>query len=277
MKPFSIGASLPAGRSSPRSVASCRRRSSCSGVRWVGVWMLVWTMRSPRPLPRRWVTPERAHGQGLGGLGAGRHDELAFPVEGPQLQRRPECGGRHRQLHLAVQVVAAAGVDRVGTDRHLDVEVAGRTRARADLALAGELDPGARVDTGGDPQLERAPGADPALARALEARVLDDGAEALAGVARPAGHHLAEERALDALDLAAAVADVAGRGAGTRLGPRTTTRPARRRRVDDELLVGAEHRGGEVDVEPNQGVLAALLTGPGTSRTSPPRHRRRRP
>ena len=56
-------------------------------------------------------------------------------------------------------------------DRHLDVEVAGRTGARADLALAGELDPGAGVDTGGDLELERAPGADPALAGALEARV----------------------------------------------------------------------------------------------------------
>ena len=102
-------------------------------------------------------------------------------------------------------------------DDDLDVEVARGAGAGADLALAGQLDAGAGVDAGGDPDLQRAAGADPAVAGALEAGVGDDRAVALAGGARAGGHHLAEERALHLLHLAAAAADVAGAGGGARL------------------------------------------------------------
>ena len=49
-----------------------------------------------------------------------------------------------------MQVVAAPLEDRVRALDDLDVEVAGRAAAGADLALAGELDAGAGVHAGRD-------------------------------------------------------------------------------------------------------------------------------
>ena len=158
-----------------------------------------------------------------------------------------------------MQVVTAAGKGLVRADGDLDVEVAAGTTTRADLALAGQLDPGARVDTGRDAELQRAAGADPSLAGALEAGVADHGAEALAGLARAARHHLAEEGPLDGLHLAPAPADGAGARAGARLGALAVAGAAGDGSVDGELLLGAEHRVTEVDVEPHESVLAALL------------------
>src|SRR5699024_12745496 len=65
--------------------------------------------------------------------------------------------------------------------------------------------------------LQRAAGAQPSLAGALVARADDDLAEALAGGARPAGHHLTEEGALHLLDLALTATGLAGAPAGARL------------------------------------------------------------
>jgi hypothetical protein len=50
-----------------------------------------------------------------------------------------------------VQVVAATLEDGVAVDGDLDVQVAGRARSVADLALTGELDAGAGVDPGRAP------------------------------------------------------------------------------------------------------------------------------
>ena len=109
-----------------------------------------------------------------------------------------------RSLPCRVNVVVPGDVD-------LDVEVAGRAAAGADLALLGELDPGAGVDAGRDLDGEGAPRADPAVAGALAARVGDDRAEAAAGRARAQGADLAEERALHVGDLAGAAAGLARR------------------------------------------------------------------
>ena len=95
-----------------------------------------------------------------------------------------------------------AGEGRVRVDVDLDVEVTGRAAAGADLALLGELDAGAVVDTGGDLDVEGATRADPAVAGALAARVGDDRAEAAAGGARAQRADLAEERPLHHGDLA---------------------------------------------------------------------------
>ena len=56
--------------------------------------------------------------------------------------------------------------DRVAGEVDEDVEVAVGPAANSGLALAGEPDPGAFVDSGGDPDLERALALDPALAAA---------------------------------------------------------------------------------------------------------------
>src|SRR5690606_40324317 len=86
----------------------------------------------------------------------------------------------------------------------LDVQVAGWAATRADLALAGQLDAGARVDARRDLDGQRPPRTDPAVARALTARPRVDRAVPVALRAWPGRHHLAEERPLHLADLALA-------------------------------------------------------------------------
>src|SRR5205085_2886010 len=87
---------------------------------------------------------------------------------------------------------------------------------------AAELDAGAGVDSGRHLEREGSASAHPALTRALQARVGDDRAEALARDTGPAGHDLAQEGALDLLDLPPSVADLAL--AGARAGLRALAR-----------------------------------------------------
>ena len=216
-------------------------------------------MRSPRPVPRRWVTPSPRRVIASPAWVPGRDLELLGPVEGVELECGAQGGRRHRQLDGAVQVVTAALEGAVGPHVDLDVEVAGRSPTLAHLTLAAELDTGAGVDAGGDLDLERAAGPDPSVAGALEAGADEHLAVALAGHAGPGRHDLAEERPLHLLDLAATAADVTGAPRGAGLRAVTVTGGADHRRLDDELLLGAEDRVGEVDVEAHEGVLAAAL------------------
>jgi hypothetical protein len=140
----------------------------------------------------------------------------------------------------------------------LDIQVARRAAAGADLAFAGQLDAGARVDPGRNLEGEGAPGADPTLARALETRVVDRRAVALAGLAGPSRHHLPEEGPLHRLHLAAAVAQDAGRHAGPWLAAVTLAGRASDGGLDGELLLRAEDRVVQVDLDPDEGVLAAV-------------------
>ncbi len=139
----------------------------------------------------------------------------------------------------------------------LDVQVAGRAAAGADLALAGQLDAGAVVDTGRDLDGERTAGAHPAVAGALGARGRHDGAETLALRARPRGHDLAQEGPGDLRHLALAAAHVTGlrRGAGRRALTRTGRTGDGR--VDLEFLGGAERGLLQGDLQADHGVLAA--------------------
>ena len=150
-----------------------------------------------------------------------------------------------------------AGEDRVMGDVDLDVQVAGRAAARADLALAGQLDAVAGVDARRDLDVDRAASPDPAVAGALAARVGDDGAEAAAGRARAHRAHLAEERPLHVADLAAAAAGRAGRGGRARRRAGAAAQRAEHGGVDLELLGDAERRLAELELDPDQRVLAA--------------------
>src|SRR4051812_16397692 len=200
-----------------------------------------------------------AQGRRLAGLGARLDVQLLRAVQRLQGHGRSESGRGHRQPHGGVQVVPAADEGLVRREHDLDVEVAGRPVARADLTLAGELDAGAGVDTGRDLDREVAPRAHASLARALDARVGDHGAVPLAGGARAGGHHRAEERALRGVHLAAAAADVAPPGAGARLGALAVAGGAADGGVDRDLPLAAEDGLGEVDLHPDERVLAAPL------------------
>ena len=120
---------------------------------------------------------------------------IASTVDGGA-QRRVD----HRHGDGAVQVVAVADEDVVGLLVHLDVEVAGRAAARADLALRGQPHPHAVADARRNLHADLPAGPHPAVAAATVARVGDDLADAAADRARPRRHDLAEQRALHSLD-----------------------------------------------------------------------------
>ena len=233
------------------------------------------TTRSPRPVPRRDGTPRPPSTVSVPDWVPGGIGEAARPSR----RRTPPRRRPPRAWAASIVVPSAAAV--IGTvtwqsrsvlcrvktgcvvDVHLDVEVAGRAAAGADLALAGELDPGAGVDAGGDLHRQRAARADPAVAGALPARLGDDRAEAAAGGAGPHRADLAEERALQVHGLAAAAAGLARhrvRPGGRALA---VADGAEHGRVDLELVGDAERRLGEVDVEPDQRVLARGVRGAG--------------
>ena len=264
--------------------ASSRSSSSWRASSLVGVSTSTVTTRSPRPdaQPRHpaaahhlrrpdWVpglmsssnvvsTPDSVGVSGVDQVG----------LEGRQGQGRAERGRRHGDGDRGVQVVALAGEHRVRRDVDLDVEVAGRAAARADLALLGELDAGAGVDARGDLDGQRAARPHPAVAGALAARVGDDRAVAAAGRARPQGADLAQERPLHVGHLARAVAGLARH----RLRPgRSALAVAGRaddRGVDLELAGHAERRLGEVDLEPDQRVLATPRARAAARASRPP-------
>src|SRR5690606_3830152 len=93
----------------------------------------------------------------------------------------------------------------------------------------------------------------------------DHGAEPLAGGARRGRHDLAEEGPGHPLDVATAVADLAGLEVGARPAAVAAAGVAHHGRVDLQLALGAERRLGEVDVHADEGVLAAAGArhGPG--------------
>src|SRR5690606_17462912 len=150
--------------------------------------------------------------------------------------------------------------ERVLRDLDLDVEVTGRAAAGADLALTGELDPVAVVHPRGDVDLQGATRAHSALTGALAAGIGDDRAVAVADRAGPRGADVAEQRALDVLNVGVAV-PVTGatgdrRGAGVRAG--AAAQLAGDRGVDLDLAGDAERRLGEADRQAQQRVGAAL-------------------
>src|SRR5690606_16953178 len=190
----------------------------------------------------------------LAGLGARTDVDLLFAVERVDGDAGAQRSGGHRDLHGAVEVVATPLEDLVRQLGDLQEEVAGRTAARADVALTGGLGVRAVLDTRGDADLDRTAGADPAVTRALLARVTDDRAVAAALRARPGGHHLAQEGARDLGHLATAVAQVAGVGVRARRGARPLAHLAQHGGVHDDLARGAEGRLTQIKFDPDGGV-----------------------
>ncbi len=168
------------------------------------------------------------------------------------------CGHRHGDL--TVQVVAVAREGRVRGDVDLDVEVTGGSATGADLALVAELHPGAVVDARRDLDGQRAARPHPAVAGALAAGVGDDRAETTAGRAGTKGPDLAEERPLHVGDLALAAAGLARDRLGARRGAVAVAGRAQHRRVDLDLAGDTERGLGQLDLEPDQRVLAAAYS-----------------
>src|SRR5690606_3577419 len=81
-----------------------------------------------------------AQAEGLAGLGLGRDPDLGLATERRHVDHVAEGGLRNADRHLAVQVVAVAGEDRMLAHAHFHVEVAWRGARRTGLALAGQAD-----------------------------------------------------------------------------------------------------------------------------------------
>src|SRR5205085_7305783 len=104
------------------------------------------------------------HANRAAGLGALRHlhRDLAFAVavlaahQAGRLDVAAQGRDRHRHRHRAEQVQAVALEQLVRAYRDEDVEIAARAAARARVALAGEADARAVVDTRRDAHRQRA-------------------------------------------------------------------------------------------------------------------------
>src|ERR1700752_1275499 len=123
----------------------------------------------------------------------------------------------------------------------LEVQVACRPTTRADLALGGQPDPHSVADARRDLHADVPSRTDSAVAAASVARVGDDIADPATHRAWPRRHHLAEQRALDGLDLAAPTAGVAGDRCRVAVGALALAEIAQHRGVNGHLL---GHAGG---------------------------------
>ena len=147
-----------------------------------------------------------------------RQLELLLPVERRDCERGAERGLRERQVDGRVDVVALAHEALVGTDPHLDVDVAGRAADEPGVPLAAQADLLAVVDPRRDVDRQRPLLDDAAGAAALGARLLDPAARAGARRAGLRADELAEDAPRHLLQPPGSVARGAGRdlGAGFR-------------------------------------------------------------
>jgi hypothetical protein len=106
------------------------------------------TMMSPRPVPRSAVTPSPRSVMVSPDWVPRAHLDRLRPVEGLDHQRRPRAAAVIGSSTVACRSSPRRWKVGCGATRELDVEVTGRAAAVADLALTGELDPGAVVDAG---------------------------------------------------------------------------------------------------------------------------------
>ena len=134
-------------------------------------------------------------------------------------------GRRHRDLDHHLEVVALAAEDLVAGHAQLDVQVAGRSAAGADLTVGGQVDPVAGADARRDLDVDRPGRPHPAVAGALGARVGDHRAVAAAGRAGLGGPDVTDERPLHVGHVTLAVA---GRAAHRLASPRPRPAPLHR-------------------------------------------------
>ena len=183
-------------------------------------------------------------------LGAAGHAQLLRAVQRRDLDVGAADRLGDRDRHLDLEVVALALEDRRLGDVGDHEQVARRAAAQAGLALAGQPDPRAVLDARRDVDAVLLELAQPALAGAGRARLLDHGARAAAARARAGDREQALALGLDAAALADRADD--GRGAGPRA--RAAAGPAGRvggdgdghLRALDRLLEG--ERDGRLEV-----------------------------
>src|SRR3984885_14348909 len=197
-------------------------------------------------------------------LGAFRHADPGLgSIERPDVEFAPQRGLNHRDRHAAIEVGAIALEERVRLYGEENIEIARRTAAHPRLALAGQADASAVLDTGGNVDRQRTLPRHAAGAGAFVARIFD---RLPAAVTRGAGA-LDGEEALLRPHPPVAAASLAGYrlGAGASAGAGAGFARHRRRHADAGGL--AAKRLLERDLEVVAQVGAAL---PARGLSAPP-------
>src|SRR5665647_3412545 len=199
------------------------------------------------------------------GLGSGRDLDLGLAaIDRRHCDLAAERRRHHRDRHPAVQVGAVALIELMRLQRQENIKVARRSAAHAGLALAGEPDAGAVLDTGRDVDRQHALARNASGALAGVAGVVDDLAAALA---RGAGA-LEREEALRMADLAGAAAGGAGLrlAAGLGAGARADFAGDRRRNANLGVLALEGFLEGDFHIVAQ--VRAALAAGTAAAATA---------
>ncbi len=200
---------------------------------------MTWTIRSPRPLP---FTPRHAaalHADGVAVLRARRDAHVVVLEQPARVQVRTKRRLGHRNLDLAVEVVAVAVHELVRLDPHGHDQIAGRRTADSRLAHATDPHLLPIRDASGDVDLDALAVRNPPRTLALRARVLDDLPRGAAVVARRHGLHRAEEGLAHRDALTGPVAHRAGDYLSALGRARPAADIARGEAVEHDLLVRA--------------------------------------
>ena len=198
------------------------------------------------------------------GLAAGLDGDVLLTVKGLQREDGPQGGRGHGHAQLGVEVVAVALEELVRLLVDLQVEVAVGTTGRTCLTAPRHADTGTGGHPGGDGDLQVLAHAGAPLTGAVLAGGDDNRAIALAARARRGGHHLTQQGAGHALDVADAVALRAGDWLGAGRAARAPTGGAGDVGVDRDGAGHPEGDVGELHVHGHEGVLAAPGSGGGS-------------
>src|SRR5512132_4138908 len=195
--------------------------------------------------------PASAQHPDLTGLRALGELELRLAVQGRHGHRRSERRLGDRQIDGREDLVSLTHEARVGLDAHLDVDVAGAGAASAGMALAGDPNLLAVMDSGRDLDLERSFLDDPALAAAVGAGLLDPLACAPAGRTGLRADELAEGAPRDPLQAARAAAGLTGDRARARRGSTARAGAARDRNGERNLPLDSARSLDQLDLDLN--------------------------
>ena len=137
-------------------------------------------------------------------LGPGRNDQVLGAVEGLELDVGAERGLAHRQVQHVREVVPVALKTRMGADRQVHVQIAGRASTGSGRPPTGEAQGRAVVHACGHVHRVAPLFGPTPFSPAVSARISDDPTQSTTARAGRGRDHLAEDRLTHAPDLASA-------------------------------------------------------------------------
>src|SRR6266576_1426098 len=209
------------------------------------------------------------------GLRARLHPQLGLAVRRRHLHVGAERGLRERDAEVVDEIVAVALEPRVFLDVEHRDQVAGRTVARAENALAAQREVVVIGDAGGDVDLNRLLALYAPLAATALARIANDRALTAAGRTGRHGEELAEQGLRLVPQLAAAAARAALHGLRALFGAGAAAHGACLEALDPDRLRGTGRDFGERELQSDFDVVATapLAALPATEQIVEPAER----